>query len=210
MRTLLVVATLLVSATANAAAGEVIVGGGLAFGTDIATPGLQLNGYYAFDRQSKLSNLRLGLDIDVFLSNTDDVPPQYKLSQSWADFNTNAQYVFLAPKDRPFLFYGLAGLNFAFVGAKTEYYDGINQRDIDANAFKLGVNLGVGGEYGVDVGERNGADFAFFGEAKYVVSDADQFVFTAGVRVALPIGGGDPPSAAPLVTSVTSASDSGG
>ena len=131
MRTLLVVATLLVSATANAAAGEVIVGGGLAFGTDIATPGLQLNGYYAFDRQSKLSNLRLGLDIDVFLSNTDDVPPQYKLSQSWADFNTNAQYVFLAPKDRPFLFYGLAGLNFAFVGAKTEYYDGINQRDIE-------------------------------------------------------------------------------
>ncbi|MBC7793961.1 MAG: hypothetical protein H7Z43_09645 [Clostridia bacterium] len=180
--------TTLSSAIAAAAPGEVIFGGGVAFGTEIATPGLQLNGYYAFDRTSKLANLRLGFDIDGFLSNTDELA-EGRLTKSWADFNLNGQYVVLAPKDRPFLIYGLAGVNFAFLGAKVEYFDGVNQRDRNDDAFKGGLNLGVGGEYALDVGEKSGPDFSLFGEAKYVVSNADQLVVVAGIRFALPLGG---------------------
>lgn len=187
MKTLFVVAlTSLASATAYAGGGEIIAGGGLAFGTDIATPGLQLNGYYGFDSNSALANLRVGGDFDIFLPNS-DTQAEGKLTTRWADLNLNAQYVFVAPKDQPFLFYGLAGLNFAFLGAKFEYDSALNQRDYSNSTFKAGVNVGVGGEYAIDVGEKNGADFSIYGEGKYVISDADQLVFAAGVRVALPL-----------------------
>ena len=185
MRLIAVLAVTLLSAEAYAS-GEVILGGGLVYGSDIARPGLQLGGYYAFDRNSKLANLRLGLDLDVFLSNSDDFEGG-TTTVSWMDLDVNGQYVFLAPKDQPFLVYGLAGLNFARVGVNVDYNEMLSARDIDNHDLRVGVNLGAGAEYAVDVGEKNGADFSLYAEGKYVISEANQLVFAAGARFALPL-----------------------
>lgn len=164
---------------APAAAGEIIVGGGIGYGSDIEMPGLQIGGYYALD--GKLSRLRVGGDVDGFLPNSDrGVGGDAKVT--WFDINANAQYMLpVLPEDSPLSFYGMAGLNFAIVHASFTYDPGVNQRDISTSDVKPGVNLGGGGEY--DIGFA-----AVYGELKYVISKADQLVIFAGLRFALPNG----------------------
>lgn len=170
-----VVALAVTLGAAPAFAQELLVGGGVAYGSEIEMPGLQLSAYYAFGR--KVPGLRIGGDVDGFLPNTEDSAlGEAKLS--WFDVNANAQYVFLSREDSPLAAYGLAGLNIAIVSNSFEYNDGVNQRDTDANETRVGVNLGAGAEYDLPFA-------AAFLEAKYVVSDADQLVAVLGLRFAI-------------------------
>lgn len=164
---------------APAAAGEVIVGAGVGYGSEIEMPGLQLGGYYAFS--GKLTNLRIGGDVDGFLPNSDrGVGGEGKVT--WFDLNANAQYLIPGlPEDSPFAVYGLAGLNFAIVHASFTYDEGVNQRDLAETEVEPGLNLGAGAEYDIQFA-------AAYVEAKYVVSQANQFVAFLGLRFALPTG----------------------
>ncbi len=176
----LLLAFLAVSAiAAPASAGEVIVGAGVGFGSEIEMPGLQLGGYYAFT--GKLASLRVGGDIDGFLPNSDrGVGGEGKVS--WFDINANAQYFIPGlPEDSPFAVYGLAGLNFAIVHASFTYDEGVNQRDLSNTEVEPGLNLGAGAEFDIKFA-------AAYAEAKYVISQADQLVVFAGLRFALPTG----------------------
>lgn len=157
---------------APALAGEAIIGGGVAYGSDIGMPGLQFGAYYRLD--GKLDHLRLGGDVDGFLPNHDDVPGG-KLTSTLFDVNVNAQYLFFRSPEAPLTFYGLTGLSLAFVGAKV---DNTTTRDVSDHAVKPGLNLGAGAEFDISFA-------AAYLEAKYVVSDANQLVAVLGLRFGL-------------------------
>ena len=171
--------SVLLGVAAPAAAGEVIIGAGLGFGSEIEMPGLQVGGYYAF--AGKLANLRVGGDVDGFMPNSDrGVGGEGKVT--WFDLNANAQYLLPGlPEDSPFAVYGLAGLNFAIVHASFTYDPGVNQRDLSNTEVEPGLNLGAGAEYDLKFA-------AAYAEAKYVISQADQLVVFAGLRFAMPTG----------------------
>jgi hypothetical protein len=175
---ILAVATLLGVAT-PASAGEVVMGAGVGYGSEIEMPGLQLGAYYAFT--GKLANLRVGGDIDGFMPNSDrGVGGEGKVT--WFDFNVNAHYLIPGlPEDSPFSVYALGGLSLAIIHASFTYDEGVNQRDLAETEAKPGVNLGGGAEYDIKFA-------AAYIEGKYVISSADQLVVFLGLRFALPIG----------------------
>ncbi len=169
----------LLGVAAPASAGELIVGTGVGFGSEIEMPGLQIGAYYAF--AGKLANLRVGGDLDGFIPNSDrGVGGEGKVT--WFDLNANAQYVLPGlPEESPFSVYGLAGINLAIVHGSFTYDEGVNQRDVSNTELEPGLNLGAGAEYDIKFA-------AAYAEGKYVISQADQLVVFLGLRFALPIG----------------------
>jgi hypothetical protein len=85
-------------------------------------------------------------------------------------FDVNGHYVFNS-LDR-FEFYGLAGIDIAF--AHIKWLDAVGSASSD-NA--LGLNLGVGTYMKLT------NQFDLYGEAKYILSKYDQFVFNVGVLI---------------------------
>jgi outer membrane immunogenic protein len=145
------------------------VGAGLAFGTDAEALGLTGNIYTAFP---SVENLSVGGDIIYFLSK--EVSPF--LDRKWFELNLNGQYEFYA--EQMINAYALGGLNIA--RQKFEYSGLGSSPYFDDSKTKVGLNLGVGGEYAFN------ESLLAFAEFKFVLSDFDQAVFSAGVR--LPIG----------------------
>jgi len=146
------------------------VGAGLAFGTDAEALGLTGNFYTAFP---SVENLSVGGDIIYFLSK--EVSPF--LDRKWFELNLNGQYEFYA--EQMINAYALGGLNIA--RQKFEYSGLGSSPYFNDSKTKVGLNLGVGGEYAFN------ESLLAFAEFKFVLSDFDQAVFSAGVR--LPIGG---------------------
>jgi outer membrane immunogenic protein len=145
------------------------VGAGLAFGTDAEALGLTGNIYTALP---SVENLSVGGDIIYFLSK--EVSPF--LDRKWFELNLNGQYEFYA--EQMINAYALGGLNIA--RQKFEYSGLGSSPYFDDSKTKVGLNLGVGGEYAFN------ESLLAFAEFKFVLSDFDQAVFSAGVR--LPIG----------------------
>ena len=143
------------------------VGAGLAFGTEAESIGLTANIYTAIP---SVTNLSVGGDVIYFFPK--DVG--FDIDRTWFEINLNGQYQFYA--EQMINAYALGGLNIARVGFKYEGPgSGVNSHDT-----KLGLNLGVGGEYAFNDSMRAFAEF------KFVLSHFDQAVFSAGVRI--PIG----------------------
>ncbi len=158
----------LVIGFSTSASAQMKVGAGLAFGTEAESIGLTANLYTALP---SVDNLSVGGDVIYFLPK--DVG--FDIDRTWFEVNLNGQYKFYA--EQMINAYALGGLNVARVGFKYEGPgSGVNSHDT-----KLGLNLGVGGEYAF-----NDSMFAF-AEFKFVISKFDQAVFSAGVR--FPIGG---------------------
>jgi opacity protein-like surface antigen len=90
-------------------------------------------------------------------------------------FDVNGHYVFNS-LDR-FEFYGLAGLNITFLGIKwiTEINGVTNKTRDSDNAF--GLNLGAGTYIKLT------DQFDLYGEAKYILSKYDQFLFNVGILI---------------------------
>jgi outer membrane protein X len=82
---------------------------------------------------------------------------------SWWELNGNLNYYFQEK------FYGLVGLNFFH----------FNYDYLDVSDTEVGLNLGVG--YNFDTGGK----VIPFGEAKFVLSDADQLALLFGIRFTL-------------------------
>ena len=85
---------------------------------------------------------------------------------TYMTFNLNLQYCFLA-KDA-IAVYGLAGLQLAYM-----------DNDFFGSDSALGLNLGAGVQYNFT------AKVGLFVEAKYTISDWDQFALAFGVRFKL-------------------------
>jgi len=141
--------------SAEAQVGEFKLGGGLLYGSEVESVGLQVNGVYRFTEEWAGQ-----ADLGLYFPGDDT-----GLDSFW-EINANAQYLFAMEQD--YHFYGLGGLN-----VTTAEVSVINESNSE-----LGINIGAGGEYHLE-------NFSLFGELKYVISDFDQIVLGAGLRFPL-------------------------
>ncbi|MEO0787809.1 MAG: hypothetical protein AAFY36_04050 [Bacteroidota bacterium] len=148
---------LCLSFMANTASAQLMVGGGLGYGTEAEQIGIQGRVIYGFTE-----NIRGEADFTYYFV---EDPLNY------SEFNINGNYIF--SNTGTTLVYALAGLNFSTVGFDTGL--GVN-----ASATETGINLGAGANFAV-----GGGGTMIFGEARYVLSDLDQLVLAAGVLFSL-------------------------
>ncbi|NGP76498.1 porin family protein [Balneolaceae bacterium YR4-1] len=109
--------------TANAQSGDFKLGGGLLYGTEVESVGLQVNGVYRFTEEWAGE-----ADLGIYFPGDDT-----GLDSFW-EINANAQYLFLLEDE--FHLYGLAGLNVSTA-----------KNIVSDTNSELGINLGGGGEY---------------------------------------------------------------
>ena len=83
----------------------------------------------------------------------------------WKDLNIDGHLYF--EMDRRWNLYPLLGINFATISEKED--------NLTFSNSEVGFNLGVGSEFKID------RRLSGFGEAKYVLSGADQAVITFGL-----------------------------
>ncbi|MBV6644076.1 MAG: outer membrane beta-barrel protein [Cyclobacteriaceae bacterium] len=146
------VVVILMSTSANA---QSRVGAGLAYGNEIESAGIGVNGeFFATDKLSISPSF-------IFYFPKNDV--------DYWEINGNVNYYFT---DGAAAVYGLAGLNLSRISVDLGPFG-------DASDSELGVNLGIGSNFDI------GSSILPFAEAKYVISDADQLSLLAGVRFSL-------------------------
>lgn len=160
--------TLMIGYSTNVQA-QMKSGAGLAFGSEAESLGLTANFYTAL---TSVENLSVGGDFVYFLSK--EVNPF--LNRKWVELNLNGQYTFYSEQMNHA--YALGGLNIA---RQKFVYKGIESSPyFDKSKIRVGLNTGIGGEYSLN------ETLLVFAEFKFVLSDFDQAVISAGVR--LPIG----------------------
>ena len=131
------------------------IGGGLGYGSQINTIGLNFRGDIKFHKQWSITPY-----FNYFFSRT-----KADITNKWNALNVDGHYFFEI--DRGWILYPLFGVNIANVSTKVN--------DITFSNSNIGINLGFGSEYNFD------PRISGFGEIKYVISDADQLVITFGV-----------------------------
>lgn len=149
---------------AQGESGDVSIGGGLGFATEIESLGFQIGGTYQINEE-----FRGAADIIIYLPGDQGGGV---VDVNWFEFNANAHYLFQNEED--LMLYALGGLNFTRVSIdfpQNEFFGGGNVSDTET-----GLNLGAGLEYNVGFGN-------LYAEAKYVISSADHLAVTGGVRI---------------------------
>ena len=152
------------------ARAQFLVGGGLVYGTEISSLGIQASGNYAI-----LGNdgLRLAADLTFFFPDEETVLG-VEVDQSYFTINLNGNYIFHS--EDGLKAYALGGLN---IGILSSEASGGGFSSSETNS-EVGINLGAGVEYKL-------AFAILYGEAKFVISEFDQFVIGGGLR--FPVGG---------------------
>lgn len=136
-------------------AQEYRIGGGLGYGSQINTIGLDFRGDIKFQKQWSITPY-----FNYFFNKQ-----KGDITAKWNALNVDGHYFF--EMDRAWILYPLVGVNFTNFSTKI---NGISYSNSD-----VGINLGFGSEYNFD------RKLSGFGEVKYVISDADQLVITFGV-----------------------------
>lgn len=146
-------------------AQETKFGGGLAYGTEMETVGINFKGSYGFTEEFALSP-----DFTFYIPRSET---NYKYN-FW-EFNVNGHYIIDLESVKV---YPLAGLNLTRVGFKyTGPTGGFFSHTSSYSDTELGLNIGSGVEIPLD-------NFGVFSEVKYVISDFDQLLITVGVNYA--------------------------
>ncbi len=146
---------------AQGEAGDISVGGGLGYGTEIESIGIQAGGVYVINEE-----FRGAVDLIYYFPN--EIGPGY--DYTWFEINANAHYLFVTEDD--LIAYALGGLNIATLSIdypNNQFFDG------SVSESEIGLNIGAGLEYDVDFAK-------FYAELKYALSSADQLVISAGLR----------------------------
>ncbi len=135
------------------ASGQVSLGVGLCYGSEVEEPGLDLRVLQMFSRE-----VRGALDFEYFFTGS---------GTSFWTLDANVHYIFTENRRAGQRIYGIAGLQYA-------------RQSVDiglgtASDSEIGLNIGIGGETRLDFG-------SLFGEVKYVLGNWDQLVLTAGLR----------------------------
>lgn len=150
--------------------GNISLGGGLMYGSGAGGNlssinndlGLMVDGYYTIT-----DKIRAGAGFGYFFPKSEGGG-----DFTVTEFNINGHYIFL--DDVSFNVYGLAGINI------TSFKFDVEAAGFSAStsASETGLNIGIGGEYGMGFGN-------LFGELKYagLGGQADELVLGAGIRV---------------------------
>ncbi|NGP87928.1 outer membrane protein [Fodinibius halophilus] len=143
----------------NTYAQDIKAGGGLAYGTEIESIGIQAGAVMGFS-----DSFRGAADFIYFFGEEAN-----GVDTSWWELNANVHYVFLS--EATMTVYGLGGLNYATVET-TVSAGGFTA---SGSASEVGLNLGGGAEFGIGFAD-------LYTELKYVLGDADQLGISAGLR----------------------------
>lgn len=136
------------------ASAQLSLGGGVSYNLDAEEVGINVRGVYGFTE-----TLRGQAGFTYYLVGD---------GLTLTEFNLNGNYVFSGEPGGT-MFYGLAGLNFFSASVDLGQFGG------KVSATETGLNLGGGVNLGLS------DSVMFYGEAKYVLSDASGLVLTAGV-----------------------------
>lgn len=159
-------------ATTQNVKGQAAFGGGLAYGTEIESPGINLNGTYLVTE-----NIALAPSVIYYF------PKSYyrDFKLKWLEVGLNGHYYFNTTGIvKP---YALAGLNFSFITVPTydfsSFFGGSGEVE-NKTTTKIGLNLGGGAEFEIN------SPIKPFGQLSYsIIGDFDQLVIIAGVRFPL-------------------------
>ena len=147
----------------NTANAQLAVGGGLAYGSDIESAGVQIGGtYFLLGEQG----IRLAADLIFFFPGDDGFGTDLNV---W-EFNANGHYIF--NEGDAYIAYALAGISLATVSFDAGVLGEFSESE-------LGLNAGAGIEYSI-------GGVKLYAEGKIVLGGFDQLVLSGGVRV--PIG----------------------
>lgn len=149
--------------------GDISIGGGLAYGTDLENLGIQASGTYILNE-----DMRLGADIIYWLMGSDDFGGGYELSYTFLEINANYNYIFYNENDMIIYALGTLGIHYGKVN-----YDGPDSEffgSVDSSETELGLGVGAGLEY-------NLGSVKLYAEPRIFLSGFDQFSLAAGVRV---------------------------
>ena len=163
---------LALTATSQKLQAQAAIGGGLAYGTEIESAGININGTYKINENIALAPGLIYYFPKAYFAD-------YKLK--WLEVDLNGHYYFNTSGNvKP---YALAGLNFSFITFPTYNFSGFfgGTSDVEnETTTKVGLNLGGGVEFDLD------APVKPFGQLSYSVIDTfDQLVIVAGVRFPL-------------------------
>jgi len=144
---------------------QIELGGGLAFGTEIENLGIQARGRISLDE-----NFKIVPNLTYFFTDDNEL-----FDTNYFSIDGDVHYVFDLESVE---LYPLAGINIGIVRVE---YDGPGSSNIDSDDSdtELGLNIGGGALYQIN------DQLTGFGELKFVISDFDQAVITAGVLVSL-------------------------
>ena len=171
MKKLLTVGTLLIALTFSVSTnlhaqdeeGTIILEGGLGYGLEIESLGIQGGGIYTINDQ-----FRGALDLIFYFPND-----SFGYDFSWFEVNANGHYLFVTEDD--LIAYGLAGIN--VTRWKIDYNGDFGGLGIGSYSKSyVGLNIGAGVEY-------NLGSIRLYAEAKYALSSADQLALTGGIRL---------------------------
>lgn len=160
---ILIILVIIVNCTCYA---QKYIGGGLAFGTQIESVGIGINGeYFVTDQISIAPSLIYFFPRTLF--------GDLKFKQT--DLNINANYHF--DTDSELDFYALGGINFAIVSVP--FFNPFTAERTSNTATEVGLNLGAGFNYKLN------DKLMPFAELKYNISNFDQLILMGGVRLIL-------------------------
>ncbi|MGN8224334.1 outer membrane beta-barrel protein [Gracilimonas sp. BCB1] len=145
---------------AENAYGDIQIGAGLMYGSEIEQPGLRLDGTYRINEDFR-AVAELGFYLPDDAGNAD---------VNWFEFNINGNYIFVNDPEQGLIAYALAGLNYTRVK--------VSSGNFSSDNGEVGLNVGAGAEYGLDFAN-------LFGEFKYVLGDYDQLNIGVGLRFAI-------------------------
>ncbi|MEM1135323.1 MAG: outer membrane beta-barrel protein [Bacteroidota bacterium] len=155
--------------------GSITAGSGLLFGSEIEQLGIGLNGQYFIN-----DNIAGQVGLNFFFPQKEEITNIYERKRSIWTINLNANYYFDIENDviSP---YALAGINISNLKSENDvleefFGDEISRKTTDTD---FGLNLGAGADFNVS------ESFVPFGQLKYVITDFDQLVIMAGVRISL-------------------------
>ncbi len=149
---------------------QTTIGGGVAYGTEIESIGIDLTGQYFFS-----DNLAGEVSFTYYF------PKDYGFDDfqiKWYEINANVNYYF-GEADGSFKPYGIGGLNMAFVSVPTFNYGNIftGGGEIEtATNSEFGLNIGAGADFDMD------SNITPFAQIKYVIGNANQLQILAGIR----------------------------
>jgi len=171
---------LIITTVANA---QLKVGGKLSYGSEIESLGIGAKAIYKLNENFSLSgelnyffgitttttNIFMGQNFSSSIVGTDLVT-----------LNTDLHYKINISNLNDLRFYGIGGSNFSFYGTEVTAHNSITgSTSTDNNETFIGLNLGLGGVFSI----TNKLDL--ISELKYVISNLNQIVFSAGAVYSL-------------------------
>lgn len=147
------------------------IGGALGTKSAISTSGGDAMGFgiNALALAGITEKIDIEAGLDYFFPSSVDLGGGAKVTVNMMTINVNGRYNFIEGKA---VVYGLAGLNYAMASAELTGAGPLNNKASDS---KVGLNLGVGGDY--KLSDKIGA----YGQVGYTASSTDQVFAHVGV-----------------------------